>query len=75
MLLLDEAFGACDVFNRGERWAVLQTLWAELLTSSVLSEGQCGFHRRDSLEVRGATLTRYTPLRGGVTLEEDYQRR
>jgi hypothetical protein len=50
-------------------------LQLELLTSSVLSEGQCGFHRRDSLEVRGATLTRYTSLRGGVTLEEDYQRR
>ena len=50
-------------------------LQLELFASSYLAEGQCGFHSRDSLEVRGATLTRYTRLTGGVTLEEDYQRR
>ena len=63
-------FSAGGIHDLRRGWLQL-----ELFESPGLSEGQCGFHSRDSLEVRGATLTRYTQLRGGVTLEEDYQRR
>jgi len=50
-------------------------LQLEFLASSYLTESQCGYRSRDSLEVRGPTLTRYTRLAGGVTLEEDFARR
>jgi hypothetical protein len=62
-------FSAGGIHDLRRGWLQLEFL------APFLSEDQCGFHSRDSLEVRGATLTRYTRLRGGVTLEEDYQRR
>ena len=49
-------------------------LQLEFLASSYLTEGQCGYGSRDSLQVTGATLTRYTRLVGGATLEEDFAR-
>ena len=51
-------------------------LHLELLASPYLTEGQCGYDTtHDSLQVRGSTLTRYTQLHGGKTLEEDFERR
>jgi len=51
-------------------------LQLEFLTSPYLTQGECGYRTtHDSLQLRGSTLTRYTPLFGGATLEEDFARR
>jgi len=66
---------ACGFIAHGIHDVRTGWLQLEFLASSYLFEGQCGYHSRDSLEVRGATLTRFTRLLGGVTLEEEYERR
>jgi len=63
-------FAAGGAYDSRRGWLQL-----ELLTSPYLTEGQCGYGMtHDSLQVRGSTLTRYTRLFSGATLEEDFAR-
>lgn len=64
-------FVANGAHERDGEWVQL-----EFLTARHMTEGECGYRNtHDSLRVRGSTLTRYTLLFNGGTLEEDFARK